>query len=748
MLSMNRFGVFIIRYRYVVIAAMLAITLFMLYALRDLRVNADVLSYLPEHDPSAELFTRIGDVYGGNSMVIIGFSGHDVFETETLEIIRELTDSVRSVAGIGYVTSLTNVIDIRGDDYGIEIGRLVDEFDIPTERAMLDSLKAYTLSKSMYRGNLVSEDATATLIVGKILNGFEHDEVVGTIREKLDALPYSGDIHYGGMPVTLHELNSSIVNDIKYITPIAFIVISLVLLAGFRSLRGVLLPMSAVLMAVVWTLGTITLLGYDITMLTNTIPVILLAVGSAYAIHVVNAILTEQQRNPEQALQRAVSYVIVPVILASATTMLGFTSFIAGSYLVMIKEFGLFSALGILFALLLAITYVPATMAILKQKPQHNQQQEEIQLFDKIAKSLASIILHQKKKLLACWTIIILISIAGTTRIERRVDLVDYFKKDNIVRQGEDLLKEKFNGSTPLYVNISGNVQHPDVLKMMELTQDFMAGFDYIPYSQSVADLIKQMNDVMGEGEVIPDDETKIIQLWFLLDGQEIMEQLVSPNLSEGIVQAYVNSNELHVLREIENSFNTFVEEHSTNDYELAFTGIPVMLKRLDDSIIRSQTYSLLIAMMLVILMVSALLRSFRQGLTAVIPIGITVLVLFGLMGLTRTPLDIATVLTGSVSIGIGIDYAIHFISRFSEGLKMRLSQEESLERSIRTSGRAIIINMLSVSFGFAMLAFSNLVPLQRFGFLIAATMIVAGTASLTLLPLVLLNNTKVDDRG
>ncbi len=735
---MNRFASSIIRYRYYVIAAVMAITLFMLYALKDLRVNADVLSYLPDNDPSAQLFTRIGDVYGGNSMVIIGFSGQDVFETETLEIIRALTDSVRSVAGIGYVTSLTNVIDIRGDDYGIEIGRLVDEYDIPTDRATLDSLKTYALSKSMYRGNLVSEDATATLIAGKILNGYDHDNVVGTIREKLDALPYSGNIHYGGMPVTLHELNSNIVRDMSYISPLAFIVISLVLLAGFRSLRGVLLPMSAVLMAVIWTLGSITLLGYEITMLTNTIPVILLAVGSAYAIHVVNAILTEQHRNPEKALQRAVSYVVVPVILASATTMLGFTSFIAGSYLMMIREFGLFSALGILFALLLAITYVPATMAILKNKPLNTQKQEKILLFDKFAKSLSSLILHHKKTLLTCWVVIILISIAGTTRIERRVDLVDYFKKDNIVRKGEDLLKEKFNGSTPLYVNISGNIQHPDLLNMMEFTQDFMAGFDYIPYSQSAADLIKQMNDVMGEGEAIPDDETKIIQLWFLLDGQEIMEQLVSPDLSEGIIQAYVNSNELHVLREIEDNFATFVEQHSTDDYELAFTGIPVMLKRLDDSIIRSQTYSLLIAMILVILMVSALLRSFRKGLTAVIPIGITVIVLFGLMGLTGTPLDIATVLTGSVSIGIGIDYAIHFISRFGEGMKMRLSQEESLERSIRTSGRAIVINMLSVSLGFAMLSFSNLVPLQRFGFLIAATMIVAGMASLTLLPLVL----------
>ena len=736
-----KFTGLIIRYRYAVLTLIIAITLVMAFFMKDLKVNADVLSYLPDDDPSAMLFNRIGDTFGGNSTVIIGLSGSDVFEAEMLEKVRAVTDSIRRVKGIGHVTSLTNVINIRGSDFGIEIGRLIDEFDIPSDPETLDSLKTYTLSKEMYRGNLVSEDATATLISAKIRNGYNHAEVVEEIREKLSGLPYQDMIYYGGMPHTLFELSNIILRDIKSIVPFAFILISLVLLAGFRRIRGVLLPMITVLIAIIWMMGLIAMLGFEITMLTNIIPVILLAVGSAYAIHVVNAVLTEQQQNPENALRRAVSYIIVPVFLASATTILGFLSFIAGSYLVMIREFGIFSAIGILFAMILSVTFIPAILALSKQKGESPAKPVRSHFFDRAPEFLSTIVLRQKKLILAGWLLLLIASLIGITQIERRVDIVDYFKKDNMVQKGEDLLTEKFHGSNPLYVSIFGDIQSPEVIKLMEETQDFMAEFAYIPYSLSVADLIKQMHDVMGEGEVIPDDPVKIIQLWFLLEGQEIMDQLVSPDYTEGLIQAYVSSVELDVLREIEDHFNTWVDANSTEQHKLAFTGIPVMLKRLDESIINSQTYSLLIASILVILMVSLLLGSFRKGLIAIIPIVITLIILFGIMGIAGIPLDIATVLTGSVTIGIGIDYSIHMISRFGKGCRDGLSLEASLKNSIQTSGKAIFINMLSVSAGFAVLSFSNLVPLQRFGFLIAITMLIAGMASLTLLPLMLLKS-------
>ncbi len=744
---MKRYADFILRYRLAVITLVLLVTGIMAYFAREIEINADVMSYLPEEDESASLFRRIGETYGGNEMMIVGLESDNVFDHGMLNTIKQFTDSIRATEGIGYVTSLTNVIDIRGSDFGIEIGRLIDEYDIPEDKHELLRIKEYTLSKDMYRGNLVSGDGTATLVIGKILPGVNRTGVVERAREKIESIGFEGSVYYGGMPVTMLELNNIILKDIRFIIPLTFIVISLVLLAGFRSLKGVLLPMVTVLIAITWTLGTVSLLGYEITLLTNIIPVILIAVGSAYAIHVVNAVMAEMHSFPADAVKKAVSYIVLPVILASVTTMFGFLSFIAGSYLTMIREFGVFSAMGILFSLLLSVSFVPAVLSF--SGPGKNKSGRKKTAGPSPLKLNAAMLSKKLPRRItpAIWALVAIISISGIARIERRADIIDYFRDDNIVKQGEELLNEKFHGSSPLYLQVKGDVQSPEVLSAMREAQEYMEGYSYIPYSQSVADLIMQMNDVMGEGPIIPVDRAKIAQLWFLLDGQEIMEQHVNYELDEGVVHAYVTSSKLDVLREIDEKFNEYTRLKSSDEYQLTLTGVPVMLKSLDDSIIRSQAYSLAIALALVVVMTSLLLGSFRYGLMAILPIAVTLLVLFGTMGLAGIPLDIATVLSGSVTIGIGIDYSVHFISRFGEGQKQGLSRGGSISRAIQTSGRAILINMIAVTAGFAMLTLSELVPLQRFGILIAVTMLTAGLATLTLLPLMLYGK-KSDDNN
>lgn len=737
---MEKFAMFVQKFRYAILAMVLVLTLFFGYFIKDLKVNADVLGYLPKDDIAANLFNDIGEDYGGNETVIIGLECGDVFTAPMLNKVKEMTDSVRAVEGIGYVTSLTNVIDIKTTEYGLEIGRLVDEYEIPEEKEALEALRAYALSKDMYRDNLVSDDSEATLIVAKILNGSEREDVVEAIREKLSKVPFEGKVYYGGMPVTLGELSKVIVHDVMMVAPIAFLLISICLFLGFRNARGVVLPMLSVLIAIVWTMGLIGLLGYSITLMTNVIPVVLIAVGSAYAIHVVNRINEEIKTNPDKAITRAMTYVTIPVILASLTTIFGFLSFIAGSYLTMIQEFGIFAAIGIFFSLLLAVSFVPAVVSVFRiDSKKVQEKQRGNKLIDRFTNLIENFVFKSRKSILIAWVLIIALCVYGITQIERRVDLVDYFKKDNIVQQSEGLLRSKFNGSMPLYVHVKGDIQSPEVLNAMKAAQDFMESYEFIPYSQSVADLVAQMNEAMGEEKAIPDSKEKVQQLWLMIEGQEIMEQLVNYDLNEAVIMGQVNSSDLEVLNEIEESFSKYVKENSTESCRMEFTGIPLMLKRLDNSIVKSQFYSLILAIILVVLLVSALQKSIIKGLLAIIPVLVTLVALFGFMGLTGIPLDIATVLSGSVTIGIGIDYAIHFISCFGDEYQRSQEIRESIRSAIKISGRAILINVVSVTAGFAVLMFSDLVPLQRFGSLLAVTMLVSAMAALTLLPITLL---------
>jgi hypothetical protein len=247
------------------------------------------------------------------------------------------------------------------------------------------------------------------------------------------------------------------------------------------------------------------------------------------------------------------------------------------------------------------------------------------------------------------------------------------------------------------------------------------------------------MNEAMGEGKSIPDEKAKIEQLWFLLEGQDIMPQLVSDDLQKGIIQSKFISVRSLDLAEFIKKMDQFILENSSETCKIQLSGIPPVYDKLNRSLIQSQFSSIIIAIILVILIVGGIFRSFSKGFIATIPIVATILILFGFMGITGIPLDIATVLVASIALGIGIDYSIHVISGFNFHMKETGNVEISLEKTINTSGKAIIINVVSVAAGFIVLLFSQIVPLKSFGLLVAISMLGSGFGALTLLPAILL---------
>jgi predicted RND superfamily exporter protein len=192
----------------------------------------------------------------------------------------------------------------------------------------------------------------------------------------------------------------------------------------------------------------------------------------------------------------------------------------------------------------------------------------------------------------------------------------------------------------------------------------------------------------------------------------------------------------------------SLVDKHLLNGEKIEIvaeqSGMPLIFTRLDESLMKSQIQSLIIAFVLVTLILIIQLKSILGGFIAVSPIVLTVLLNFALMSYLNIPLDIATIMIASIALGIGIDYSIHFTSRFKEEFARSGSQLEALEKTLTTTGRAILINALSVALGFSVLVFGQLVPMQRFGWLTATTMLISAFGAITFLPaLILFTKTK-----
>lgn len=741
---MKKFAEYVFKFRIVIVVTTVLITIVLGYFIKDLNINADITSYLPKTDPIVKLFDYIDEQYGGNLLAMIALEADDIFDRQTIEKINHLTQEFKNVEDVSYVTSLANVLDIRTYEEGtLEISRLIDEYDLPKTPQDIQKLKNYTLSKDMYLNRLVSDDAKATLIICRLREGADKMKTASQLKDIVKKSGIKEKVYYGGLPFQMMDISDIILNDLKFLVPLILFLIFISLFLTFRSLRGVILPILSVSISTIWTLGIMSILKVSLTAISDIIPVILIAIGSAYSIHVVSKFNEEVVTGKDRIKQseKALSEIGTPVMLAAITTIAGFLAFVFGSYLTMIREFGIFSSLGILFALIVSVTFVPALLSLLPAKYKAPTDADIVKkdAFARSADKIGEWVLKHEKPIIIGGIIVVIISIISIPKIQRKVDMLDYFKPGTSIRMTEEMMENKFGGSIPIQILVEGDIQEPAVLNKMKEMEDFLEEQKDVHNPQSVADLIEEMSDVMGEGKKIPDSKDKVSNLWFLLEGEEIMNQLVNPDKSEAVIQAtIVNVNTARIRRLVEN-IEEYIKKANNSNVIFTQTGMPSIYQNLDDSIMRSQIQSLIVAIVLVFICLVFLMRSFNGGLISLTPIGFTLLVIFGFMGFSGIPMDIATVLVGSISIGIGIDYSIHFVSRFRKEFKKAGTELEALDRTLETTGKAILINVITVTTGFLVLILANLVPLQRFGILVAITMVGSGVGAITLLPAIIL---------
>ncbi len=228
----------VLKIKWVIILLVLAITAFFAYQIPKIRINSDVISSLPDNDPDAVLLKKIGAQFGGNRMGMIILESDNIFTPEVLAHVRQITDSVEEIEGISSVTSLTNIMDIKEGEYGMEIGKLVDENDLPDSPEEFSQLKERVLSKEMYKGSIVSEDGTATIIIFSLFDDADIQTLANAVKEKTEALHLPEHIYYAGSPMMITSIAHLISADLKRLLPIAFLLIAVVLFVGFRSLEG------------------------------------------------------------------------------------------------------------------------------------------------------------------------------------------------------------------------------------------------------------------------------------------------------------------------------------------------------------------------------------------------------------------------------------------------------------------------------------------------------------------------------
>jgi len=566
---LNKLFEFIIKNRVAAVLIIILLTALLGLQMKNLYFENQMTQWVPEKDPVLKLLLHTGDLFGSNQLVLITFKidNQRGFSKETLTQIKNLTDELSQNDQIFLVSSISNSPHITQIQGGIEVRDFLEE--IPKSEPELIELKKYALSKDTLVNNVISSDgewlALSVYIEPQedLIEVFKKT-VKPTIEKYMDS---QTEIYYSGVPSDAYFANEFVSSDMKKLIPLIIILILSVLYLSFRHWKGIVFPLIVVVIAVLWTFGVMGLFRSPLNLISPALPVLLMALGSAYGIHVVNTLYLQSDLGSQNLIkvQSAASQIATPVVLAGLTTMAGFISFLTVK-LKIISEFGLFSALGILFAVIISLIFIPTAHVIFKVK-EEKAQKRHMSFLSPFLKVLFRFVKARKKFILVI-TLILMVGLGyGIFIIKRQVNFTQYYPKKSTPRVALEIVKEHFGGSFPLTVYVKGDsIKSAAFLRIIRRISLYLGSVPEASQPFSLADFIEELNFQLNNRYHIPENDRGVGNLWFFLEGRDELKQIVSNDLTESQVFARVSNSEIEFMRRTRDKINLFLEqEYSEN---------------------------------------------------------------------------------------------------------------------------------------------------------------------------------------
>ncbi len=757
------------------IGIILLFTLFFAYNLRFIKVDPDITSSLPKNIPAKLLYDRMNEIFPSRDFVLIAVESDSLFSLSTINTIYKMTEYLEDLPDVYSVMSPTNLKVIRGSEEGMEVKTILDApLKTPAE---LKHYKEVLFHSDLPIENIISKNQTMAGIMVFLKNTVKPEDAAAQILDYVQKLKKQTHlkIYITGKPLLTLYLGRGMGRDMGLLFPMVIGLIIIILLLSFRNVRGVLLPLSVVLTSILWTLGLMALLGVPISHSTNMLPILLASIAVADGIHILNHYHTRAmgQRSSGEVILEVMKELNAPVIITSVTTAFGFLALNASS-IGSIEELGIFTSIGVIFAMIFSLTFIPAALALMKV-PRRLARRGKNGWLNKLAFQYANFIIGNKKFLLGFILLVIAFSVLGFHRIKLENNTVEYFPKHHPARVDYEHINQNFAGTTFLTVMVEGDsagqIKEPRVLRQMDSLETFLKQQEHVGGAISLADFIKRMNKVMHADsekyDCIPPDTVVVTgtdwvqvngkwiekKVTFQVPGRELIAQylqlyemsgkpddfanLVDYNYQTARVNAFIDTESNNVLRTIDRKARQFIKKHFTSA-RVELTGTSELFLAINDLVVKGQFYSILVSLLLVSAVTTLLFRSLTLGLLNIVPLLFAMIFNFGFMGWAGIYLNIVTMLTSSIAIGVGVDYAVHFIHRYRLELET-LSPEEAVRQTMVHAGVPIVINALTVGLGFAVLMFSIFAGIKHMGLLIAIAMFTSCFGAIAILPVIFL---------
>ena len=776
------FGHRVYRHRWVALFLMLIIIGGFATQLPKIRIDTSTESFLHDDDPTLLTYNEFRRQFGRGEFIVIAIEPQEVFDQSFLKKLKAFHEDLeKEVPHVEDITSMLNARNTRGEADRLIVEDLLATW--PEDESALKALRQRVLSNPFYLNLLISQDGKLTAVIIKtdtyssldsdvdVLEGFED---AGPNGAEKDEPPFLTDqensslvkavqkviagydapdfkIWLAGSPVITDVLKRAMINDAQTFVKFVILTIGLCLLIMFRRITGVILPLLIVAFAVLSTIGLMALFDVPLTLPTNILPSFILAVGVGAAVHILSIFYLnlEKSGNREEAICYALGHSGLAVLITSLTTAAGLASF-ATAEVAPIAHLGIFASMGVMSAFIYTIILLPAFLAIIPIKPKGlYKKNANPKRMDQFLGSIARFSTGHAKGITITGLVIIVVSLAGASRLSFTHDPMVWFPWTFPIRGATEKVDQEMRGTVTLEVLVDtgreNGLYEVDVLNRMERLareiEKLERGKMFVGKTVSLGDMLKEIHKALNENRlefyVIPQDQKLIPQelLLFENSGSDDLEDVVDSQFKLARFTIKVPWGDavgyMPFLIDIENRF----EKAFRGKAEITATGIISLLVRTLYAAIHSAAKSYLLAFVVITLMMILLIGSFRLGLISMIPNLLPVVLTLGIIGWFGLLFDMFTMLIGSIAIGLAVDDTVHFMHNFRRYHYESGDVEASVDRTLRTAGRAMLVTSIVLSIGFFIFTFASMRNFFYFGLFTGITIITALLADFFLAP-------------
>jgi predicted RND superfamily exporter protein len=727
------------------------------------QMSYEFAKLLPDDDSTSIQYQNFKKIFGEDgSVFVIAIKNKNFFTPDIFNAWYSIGNKIKETEGVEDVLSVAHLFNLEKDETQKRFNIVPVVKNPPQTQQEIDSLKNVIFSLPFYKDFLYNDTTGATLMAitvkREVLNSKAREKLIEKIEKNVEEIAQTAnlEIHYSGMPYIRTKVSVKVSREIKLFVLLSALVTAFILYLFFRSWAPVLVSMLVVAIGVLWSLGTVVLFGYKITILLGLIPPLIIVIGIPNCVYLINKYHQEYKKhgNQARALTRIIQKIGGATFLTNMTTAIGFATFIFTSSQILI-EFGYIAAVNVMIVFFLSLLIIPTVFSYLPPPQKKHIKHLENTWMLKLVDNLEYIILNKRKYVYIGTFLVIVFSIYGISLIETTGNVADDVPRNDKIYTDLLFFEENFSGVMPFEVVIDtrkeGMAAQIPTLKKIEKLQELIHSYPEFSRPISIAEVIKFSKQAYYNGSVdmysLPTDMEKSFLAPYLTTKTEggkdkILRTYMDSTKRYARVTAQMADIGTKEMQRINEDIRPKIDSiFNPEKYTVYLTGNSLVFLNGTNYLVKNLILSLALAIFIISIMMSFLFMSIRMVFVSILPNFIPLLVTAGLMGYFGITIKPSTILVFSIAFGISVDDTIHYLAKYrQEILHRRWDLKGSVITALRESGMSMAYTSIILFFGFGVFAVSNFGGTVALGVLVSITLIVAMFSNLIILPSLLLS--------